>query len=187
MKDTSRDKYIYIKIAIIFFFTLGMIIWTIMETAKAGVGLDDDNAFLSTYHDVDRNFNQMTIDNMRFSNNYDIEFDFNGNIVKGLTVEDVFLSQRVIKQRTLRKDMIHQGENIFKVKVYDRNKNLVQNVTVDMMVTKSTTHDFDTKLVFKNDDRKTFDVNSVGFWNITGTVTIGEIKGYFYIKTNVKK
>lgn len=187
MRDTSKDKYIYIKFAIIFFFTLGMIVWTIMQTVKAGVGLDNDNAFLSTYHDVDRDFNKMNINNIKFSNKYDIVFDFNNNIVNGLTIEDVFLSQRVIKDRTLRKNMINKGDNNFRVKVYDKNKNLVDNVTVDMVVTKSTTHDFDTKLVFKNNDLKKFVVDSVGFWNITGTVNIGELKGYFYIKTNVKK
>lgn len=182
-----RDKYIYIKFAIIFFFTLGMIIWTIMQTAKAGVGLDDDNAFLSTYHDVDANFNKMAIDNAKFSQKYDVIFDFNGEVINGLTVEDVFLPQRAIQDRKIRKDMIKIGTNDFSIVVKDKSGNEIENKKVNILVTKSVTHDFDVKLNFDNESKKSFEVNSIGYWNITGTIEVDSYKGYFYIKTNAKK
>ena len=65
----EKDKYIYIKFILIFCISLFMIIWTIVQTSKAGIGLDDDNAFLSTYHDVDENFNKIVAQNNAFMNN----------------------------------------------------------------------------------------------------------------------
>jgi len=181
-----RDKWIILKFAIIFFFTLGMIIWTIMETAKAGVGLDDDNAFLSDYHKVDRNFNNMVAQNNSFESKYNIKFLFNDEEILGLSYDDVFLAQRVIQDRKIRKNMIKIGKNKFTVLVQDKNGNAISNKQVEILVTKAVTHNHDVKLSFK-EDTKAFDIDSIGYWNITGTVEVENEKGHFFIKTNAKK
>eukprot|EP01156_Anaeramoeba_ignava_P014364 Anaeramoba_ignava/a608912_68.p2 GENE.a608912_68~~a608912_68.p2 ORF type:complete len:187 (+),score=-4.74 a608912_68:1273-1833(+) len=186
MKE-KRDKYIYIKFLIIFCISLFMIIWTIVQTSKAGVGNDDDNAFLSTYHDVDENFNNIVMQNNAFEKKYNIKFTFNDQDIIGLSYKDVFLAQRVVQERKIRKDMIKIGQNNFTVLIQDKDGNPVKNKKIDILVTKSVTHDHDVKLSFNNEDTKTFNIDSIGYWNITGTVDVNGEKGSFYIKTNAKK
>lgn len=183
----SRDKYIYIKFIVIFCISLSMIIWTIVQTSKAGVGLDDDNAFLSEYHDVDRNFNKIVLQNSKFESKYNIRFVFNDEIIEGLSYEDVFLAQRAIQQRDTRKDIIKIGDNKFSVLVQDKAGNEIKNIKAEIMVTKAVTHKHDQKIVFDNQNSKEFKIDSIGYWNITGTVEVGDEKGYFFIKTNAKK
>ena len=185
--EEKRDKYIYLKFSIIFFISLAMIIWTIMQTAKAGVGLDDDNAFLSNYHNVDQNFNKIVAGNNRFEQKFNIKFQLNDGTIYGLSYEDVFLAQRAIQLRKERKDIIHIGDNKFTVLIQDKNGNEIKDKKVHMLVTKATTHEHDVKLEFNNEDTKKFKIDSIGYWNITGTVEAGGEKGYFFIKTNSKK
>ncbi|MEA3354348.1 MAG: hypothetical protein U9Q33_11085 [Campylobacterota bacterium] len=187
IRDKSRDKYIYIKFILIFCISLYMIVWTIMQTAKAGVGLDDDNAFLSDYHSVDRSFNKLVGQNNSFEQKYNIKFQLNDEEILGLTYKDVFLAQRAVQLRKTRKDIINLGENKFTVLIQDKQGNPVTQKKVEMLVTKSVTHDHDQKLNFNNEDTKTFKIDSVGYWNITGIVETGAEKGYFFIKTNAKK
>lgn len=183
----KRDKYIYIKFIIIFSISLSMIIWTIVQTSKADVGNDDDNAFLSTYHDVDMNFNNIVKQNNVFEKNYNIKFLFNDREIIGLTYEDVFLAQRALKDRKIRKNMLKVGDNTFKVFIQDKNGNNIKKKDIKVLVTKAVTHDFDVKLNLKNEDEKKFNVANLGYWNITGTVEVNGKKGFFYIKTNAKK
>lgn len=186
-RDKSRDKYIYIKFILIFCISLYMIIWTIMQTAKAGVGLDDDNAFLSDYQSVDRSFNKLIGQNNSFEQKYNIKFQLNGEEIFGLTYKDVFLAQRAVQLRKTRKDIIKIGENKFTVMIQDKQGNPVTQKKIEMLVTKAVTHEHDQKLYFNNEDTKNFKIDSIGYWNITGIVEAGGEKGYFFIKTNAKK
>lgn len=186
-RDKSKDKYIYIKFILIFSISLSMIIWTIVQTSKAGIGLDDDNAFLSDYHSVDRDFNNIVAQNNSFEAKYNIKFQFNDETIIGLSYEDVFLAQRAIQLRDVRKDMIHIGDNKFSVLIQDKNGNEVKNKKIEMLVTKAVTHEHDQTLKFNNEDTKNFKIDSIGYWNITGTVEVDGEKGYFFIKTNSKK
>lgn len=182
----EKDKYIYIKFILIFCISLFMIIWTIVQTSKAGIGLDDDNAFLSTYHDVDENFNKIVAQNNAFMNKYNIKFQLNDETIYGLSYEDVFLAQRAVQARKTRKNIINIGNNIFSVVIQDKNGNEVQNKKIDILVTKAVTHAHDVKLSYNNESTKEFNIDSIGYWNITGTVEVGDNKGYFFIKTNAK-
>ena len=165
---------------------LGLIYWTIYMTLKSDVGQDDDNAFLSTYHDVDMNFNKILSQNAEFDNKYNIKFQFNNETIIGLSHKDVFLGQRVIQERKTRKNIIKVGDNKFFILVQDKNGNEIKNKKVEILVTKNTTHTEDVKLLFNNEDTKEFKVNSKGYWNITGTIEVDGSKGSFYIKTNAK-
>ncbi len=49
-----------------FLFGLGLIAWTITITMSSDVGQDEDTSFLSSYHDVDRGFNDMIFSNNDF-------------------------------------------------------------------------------------------------------------------------
>ncbi|MEA3383804.1 MAG: hypothetical protein U9Q20_03885 [Campylobacterota bacterium] len=191
MKNNEEFKpmpkwLIYTLFVLKFALGIALIYWTIYTTLQSDVGKDDDNAFLSDYQKVDRNFNDMVAQNNIFEENYNVKFLFNEEEIIGLSYEDIFLSQRVIKNRDTRKSILKIGKNRFTVLVQDKNGNDVKNKEIDILVTKTTTHEHDVKLSFK-DDSKEFDINSLGYWNITGTITVGNNKGNFYIKTNAKK
>lgn len=181
------DKYIYIKFILIFSISFSMIVWTIVQTSKAGVGLDDDNAFLSTYQDVDANFNNIVKQNNEFERNYNVKFMFNDQEIIGLTYKDVFLAQRAIELRDIRKNMLKVGKNSFKVFVQDKQGNNIDQKKVTMLVTKAVTHEFDENVELLNQNQKEFNVANAGYWNITGSIEVNGKKGFFYIKTDAKK
>jgi hypothetical protein len=169
-----------------FFFGLGLIIWTVMMTISSDVGQDDDNAFLSSYHDVDDNFNNMIISNIKFKNKYNLEFNINDTVVKGLMIDDIYLSQRVIKKRDIRKNLLKVGKNTFSYKITTKDNKIIKDVKVNILVTMTTNHTFDKKLNFKDKEIEIFTIDKQGYWNITGTIEIGKFKGYYFIKTNSK-
>jgi hypothetical protein len=169
-----------------FILGLGLIYWTIYMTLQSDVGEDDDNAFLSTYHNVDTNFNKIINSNKLFESKYNIKFDFNDEMIVGLSYKDVYLSQRAIQDRKIRKNILKVGNNSFTVSVQDKNGNEIKNKKINILITKSTNHKEDVTLDFNRFDTKEFKINSIGYWNITGTVEVDGIKGTFYIKTNAK-
>ena len=191
MKNNTEKKpmpkwLIYSLFLLKFVLGLGLIYWTIYMTMQSDVGADDDNAFLSTYHNVDRDFNQIITNNNLFESKYNVKFEINNETIVGLSYNDIYLSQRVIAERKIRKNILKVGDNIFTVKVQDKNGNEIKNKNINVLVTKTTNHLEDVKLEFSNDDIKKFKIKSKGYWNITGTVEVDGIKGTFYIKTNAK-
>ncbi len=186
-KRFMRKEYVYALFTLKFLLGLALIYWTVATTMKSDVGKDADNAFLTTYHEVDKNYNDMVKSNHLFANKYNVKFVFNEQEIVGLSLEDVFLAQRSIQARKERKDMINVGENKFTILVQDKDGKEITNKTVHLVVTKNTTHAEDVKLEFQNEDTKEFKINSIGYWNITGTIDIQGEKGFFYIKTNAKK
>jgi len=155
-------------------------------TMSSNVGKDEDNAFLSTYHNIDDNFNKIIIDNKIFEKNYNIKFELNDETIIGLTYDDIFLAQRAVQNRAIRKNILKVGENVFAINIQDKNGNIVKNKQIEILVTKSTNHTEDIKLIFNNEDTKKFNIKSKGYWNITGTVKVKDKIGRFYIKTNAK-
>ena len=166
-----------------FLFSLSLIWWTITMTFKADVGQDDDNAFLTTYHDVDENFNNMIASNIKFNKKYNTTLYLNNTIIKSIDVKDAFLGQRNIQDRINKKGILKLGINKFSYTITSKNE-IVKNVDMNILITKTTNHLADKKLKFKNSNIKTFNVSIKGYWNIIGTIKIGDDKGYFFIKTN---
>ena len=175
---------IYSLFILKFFLGLALIWWTVYMTLQSDVGKDDDNAFLSDYHKIDDNYNKMVEENNEFSSKYNVKFLFNTQTIVGLSYHDIYLSQRSIKDRTFRKHMLHVGKNTISVMVQDKAGNELKKKKVNILVTKNTTHDEDVKLEYIDEDTKLFEIKSIGYWNITGTVEVNGSKGSFYIKTN---
>jgi len=186
-KKLMRKEYVYALFILKFFLGIGLIWWTISMTLTSDVGKDDDNAFLSNYHDVDRDFNNIAKQNIAFEKKYNIKFIFNSEEIIGLSYQDVFLSQRAIQLRKDRKDIVNIGQNKFTVLVQTKDGKVINNNDIEILLTKNTTHDYDVKLHYKNESTKEFKVDSIGYWNITGTINVNGDKGFFYIKTNAKK
>ena len=186
-KRFMRKEIVYALFILKFLLGVYLIYWTIATTLSSDVGKDEDLAFLNTYHNIDNNFNNMIALNQKFQEKYNIKFNFNKTEIIGLTVDDVFLAQRAIQNRKNRKDMINVGKNSFTILVQDKQGNRIKNKKIKILITKNTTHAEDVALEFVNEDTKEFNIGSIGYWNITGTIDIGSDKGFFYIKTNAKK
>jgi hypothetical protein len=168
-----------------FLFGLALIIWTVMMTLSSDVGEDNDNAFLTTYHKVDDNFYSMVVSNYKFEDKYKVKFYLNDTVLDGLSINDVFLGQRSIKSRKIRKDILKFGTNKFKYEIKTKDGKIVNNVKLKMLVTMTTNHKFDKNLLFKENE-EIFNISKKGYWNITGTIEVNNDKGYFFIKTNAK-
>jgi nitrogen fixation protein FixH len=183
-KKPMSKGLIYTLFILKFLLGLALIYWTIYMTLSSDVGEDEDKAFLSTYHEVDNNFNDILQENYDFEQKYNVKFQLNEHTIDGLTFKDVFLAQRAIQQRTIRKNIIKIGDNKFTVSVQDKNGNEVKNKNIQILVTKNTNHLEDVELQFNNENTKEFKIKSKGYWNITGTIEVDGNKGSFYIKTN---
>lgn len=168
-----------------FVFSLAMIFWTIKMTIGAGVGQDDDNTFMSNYHNVDDNYNEMIISNHNFANKYNIEVKINNYTLNSLDIKDIYLSQRVIKKREDKKSILNIGENKVTVFVYDKITNKkVKEYSSDIVFTMPSTHKHDQKINVKNDSLADIKIDQKTFWNIMGTISVGSDIGRFYLKTN---
>lgn len=169
-----------------FLFSLTLIFWTIWMTLGAGVGQDNDTTFMSYYQDVDDDFNSIIVHNNLFSQKYDLEIKVNNFIVDSLTYEDIYLSQRVIYERKDRKDILKVGKNTIEIIVKSKNtKEQLQGVNGKVVLTMPSTHEFNQELIFdKNSTSKDFNLTKKSYWNIMGSIQIGDDIGRFYIKTN---
>jgi hypothetical protein len=186
-KKPLSKGFIYSMFILKFVAGLALIYWTIYMTFQSDVGQDDDNAFLSTYHEIDRDYNTMIKQNIDFEDKYNVKFVFNDTTIIGLTHKDIYLSQRVIQKRKIRKNIVKVGENKFGIYIQDKDGNKIKDKKVKILITKNTNHLEDIKLNYKNEDTKEFKIHSIGYWNITGIIEVDKYKGFFYIKTNAKK
>ncbi|WP_419763818.1 MAG: hypothetical protein ACNI28_08430 [Arcobacter sp.] len=169
----------------IFSFTFAMIVWTIVSAVNTPV--HEDKSFLSSYHNVDGDYNDIVFSNEKFSKKYNIKTKINEKVFDGLLISDVFLSQRVIGDKSSHKDIFKKGSNRITFEISDKNGLKIDNVDINFKVTRSTNSysDIDISNVENKTNTFVFDLEKEGNWNITGTIEISDgEKGYFYIKSN---
>ncbi|WP_428023633.1 FixH family protein [Arcobacter sp.] len=169
----------------IFGFTFSMIVWTIVSAVNTPV--HEDKSFLSTYHNVDGDFNDIVASNEKFSDKYNIKIKINEKVFDKLLINDVFLSQRVIDDKSTHKDIFNKGSNSVKFELSDKNGLVVNNAKINFKVTRTTNSysDIDINNNENGNYSFNFDLAKEGNWNITGTIDTNDgEKGYFYIKSN---
>ena len=187
-KKPLSKRTIYTIFTAKFLFSLALIAWTITMTIGAGVGLDDDNTFMSDYHVVDDNYNKIAIKNKIFNRKYDSKLIINGIDIGKLTYNDIFLSQRVIKKRDIRKNILRLSNNTVALSIIDKSTNkIVKNIDANIVFTMPSTHKYDKtiKINYSNIEQTT-NIAKKSYWNIMGSIKIGNDEGHFYIKTNTK-
>jgi len=184
MVDKKRNLWPFLFIGI-FSFTLYMIFWTIYKTSQSPIHAEE--VFMSSYHDVDANFDRYLIATDRFNKLYSAKLVFNAKEIP-MSSDDIYKGQRSLEANNTHKDMLKVGHNSFLVVVNDKNGSVVNNADIKARVTSSAQNSKNidlNKFNFVNGTfASTFDVESLGYYNITGEVSIGEEKGYFFIKTN---
>jgi hypothetical protein len=169
-----------------FLFSIALIAWTITMTLGAGVGKDNDNTFMSYYHDVDDNFNNIMINNQNFQAKYTVDLKINSFVVNELTYDDIYLSQRVIQNRKTRKDILQLGENNITITIKDKlTQKEIKNIEAKVLFTMPSTHDFNQEVnLTSSGETKALQLGKKSYWNIMGKINVGNDTGNFYIKTN---
>lgn len=172
----------------IFSFTFGMIVWTIYSATQ--VPVHEDEAFLKSYHDLDRDFNEIVISNEKFLKKYDFDIKINERNFD-LVISDIFLSQRVLEEKSKHKNIFINGNNKISIKIKDKNSNnFIKNSVISFRISRPTNHN--STMDFMNKDFKIVDekydldvkLPLKGNWNITATFKIENDIGYLYIKSN---
>ncbi len=171
---------------LIFGFTFGMIIWTIKSTMSTPVY--DDKSFLSSYHIVDNDYNSMMNNNREFLKKYSVSFDINGHGV-GLITKDIFLGQRSLEKNHIHRDFLKVGKNSIKISIKDKDSSkAISNAKIELLLTRAIEDNGDIEIkdfTFKDNLYSiTTKIPFKGHWNLTGRVTVNNMKGYFFIKTN---
>lgn len=169
-----------------FLFSITLIAWTIYMTLGAGVGKDNDNTFMEYYHDVDANFNQIMASNESFSNKYDIEIKINDFVLNDLSYKDIYLSQRVISERKERKNILFAQSNNISIIVKDKiSHQIIDNINAKVVFTMPSTHDYNKEItIVKSDAIQIVTLEKKSYWNIMGSIQVGNEIGKFYLKTN---
>lgn len=174
---------------LIFGGTFSMIIWTVKSTVATPVY--DDKSFLSSYHDVDDNFNRMMVQNQRFNNLYDVQVTINERTL-GMEIKDAFLGQRSLEKQSTNQNMLKVGDNSFSVIVTSKESaEIVSDANVTFQITRAIEDMYDIDLntfTYANGSyTTTAKIDLAGNWNVYGTIKVAEDIGYFYIKTHTPK
>ncbi len=173
----------------IFGMTFSMIVWTVKSAVETPVY--EDKSFMTSYQDVDENYNQMVVSNAKFNNKYHTEVNINGRKV-GMELNDLLYGQRSLEKKSTNQNMLLKGDNNISVTIKDKKSNtLVTNANVKFQITRAIDDmndiDLDNFKLENNIYSQTANVTKVGHWNIIAKITIGDDVGYLYIKTNTKK
>ena len=174
---------------LIFGGTFSMIIWTVKSAVATPVY--DDKAFLSSYHDVDDNFNKMMINNYNFNKKYEVQIKINDRRL-GMEIKDSFLGQRSLEKQSTNQNIFSLGKNNISIVISEKqSKNIITNAKIKMQITRAIEDMYDIDLnnfKLQNDVYKSSaTIERKGNWNVIGTIEVDSKIGYFYIKTSTKK
>ena len=174
---------------IIFGFTFGMIIWTIKSTVNTPIY--EDKSFLSSYHNVDADFNKMMAQNRHFNQLYDVRVKINEKTI-GMEIQDAFLGQRSLEKHSTHKSMLKVGENTLAIAIVDKkSQKAVSDANLTFQITRAIVDKYDIdldKFTYENGVYKTTaKIKKAGNWDIQGIIKIAKDVGYFFIKTNTPR
>ena len=176
---------------VIFFYTFGMIVWTIKSAVDTPVY--EDRSFMAKYQDVDDNYNRMVIANVKFNARYETTVHINNRTV-GMSFSDIQYGQRSLEKHSKNQEMLLLGDNTLSIKIMDKRTNTpVPNANISFQITRPIKNDSNIDLndfVYSDGHYTTsssIKLDLKGYWNIIGKVIVGDDTGYLYIKTGIKK
>lgn len=169
--------------------TFSMIIWTVKSAVATPVY--EDNSFMSNYQDIDDNFNNVYISNVKFNNRYDTKVTINDRTV-GMNFSDVLYGQRSLEKKSTNQNMLLVGQNSLSIHITDKESStVVKDANVSFILTRAIEDMYDINLnnfKFENERyNSSGEIKLEGNWNIIGKIVIGDDTGHLYIKTNTKR
>ena len=185
------EKY---QLWLLFFFaifggTFSMIVWTVKSAVETPVY--KDKSFLSSYHIVDDNFNEIVAKNHRFNMRYDVKIKVNDRTV-GMEFKDAFLGYRSLEKQSINQDMLVVGDNAISIVITNKKSSqIVSDANISFQITRAIEDMYDIDLntfKYENDSYNTkAKIDLAGNWNIIGKIKVLDDTGYLYIKTNTPK
>jgi hypothetical protein len=190
MNDEKKKNLWPLLFIGIFGFTFSMIIWTIISTS--GARIEPDQSFNSSYHKIDRGYNDIYKSTQKFKSKYNIKVILNKQD-KEYSLKDAFVSARELERdidKNNRKSILHVGNNNLVFVITDKKYRTVKNVKFDIIVMNNTDTKENMNLnKFNSRDgyyKTTFNIPHKGRWNITGYIEIDGVKGYYFYKDMIK-
>ena len=174
---------------LIFGFTFSMIVWTVKSAVDTPVY--QDKSFLSSYHNVDDNFNKMMAQNHRFNQLYDVKVKINEKTI-GMDIKDAFLGQRSLQKHSTHQNMLKVGENSLSITIVNKKtQESVSDANLTFQITRAIVDKYDIdldKFIYKDGTYSTTaKIEKAGNWNVQGVIKVAKDIGYFYIKTNTPR
>ncbi len=172
----------------IFSFVFSMIVWTIYSAVNTPV--HEDKTLLKSYHELDKDYNDIVESNNKFLSKYNFIITINKNKFN-LIFTDMFLSQRVIEEKSNHKNIFNIGINTITVQIKEKTTDkIVDDVKMEFSVYRPTNDN--NNIEFNNDKQSSTNINSKfefklpykGNWNISGVFKVKNDTGYFFIKSN---
>jgi len=172
----------------IFGMTFSMIVWTVKSAVNTPVY--EDKSFMTSYQDVDDNYNKMVIDNAQFNQKYETIVSINGREV-GLELSDLRYGQRSLEKKSSNQNLLKMGENSISLTIKNlKSGAVVKGADIKFQITRPVVDMSDINLEFKPKEdtyHSSFTIDKIGKWNIISKVIVGDDTGYLYIKTNTQK
>ena len=173
----------------IFGMTFSMIVWTVKSAVNTPVY--EDRSFMTSYQDVDENYNQMLLSNAKFNAKYSCNVKINGKRM-GMELSDLLYGQRSLEKMSKNQKLLVLGENKISLSIVDKKTSkAIKSAKVEFQITRAIENMLDLNLNnFKCIDdiyAASANITKDGYWNIIGKVTVGDNSGYFYIKTTTQK
>lgn len=159
----SKKEKNYWPLMIIGFLLFGgvMGIWTIKETMNNPVELD--NSYMLNYHQVNADINDILKKQQKFNKKYTLKL----------------LTSKISK-----------GKNSVSILLTDKNKNLIKNANILILVTRPDTTKYDKKIKLKFDKDRyigSVDLNLEGRWNFIVKTKVGNLEGFKTYKLSTLK
>jgi len=173
----------------IFGITFAMIVWTVKSAVNTPVY--EDRSFMTSYQDVDDNFNKMVISNAKFNTKYNCIIYIN-NHSTGMELSDLLYGQRSLEKMSKNQKLLVLGKNEISLSITEiKTSKVIKSAKIKFQVTRAIEDMLDVDLNnFKftnNIYLSSLNITKDGYWNIIGKVIIGDDIGYLYIKTSTQK
>lgn len=185
MKKVQKYHFWLAFFFFIFGITFAMIIWTVKSAINTPVY--EDRSFMTSYQDVDYNYNEMLNANSEFGKKYTTSLKIN-NQDRGLEISDILYGQRSLKKMSKNQNLLVVGENHLTLSIIDNStKEIINDANITFQITRPIVDRDDILLDKFSFDGKiyssSFKINKRGHWNIIAKVVVGNNRGYLYIKT----
>ncbi len=145
------------------------------------VPVNKDNSFLSDYHYIDHNYNEIVHERDEFNKKFDLSLMLNNY---GEKVEVINPTTGV---KTFFPYGFKAGENSFSFSIFNKNKEAVNNAKVKILLTRFETNNYDKPLEIASVENgtykiKPFSIEKVGRWKIILSVEIDKYKNIYEYK-----
>jgi len=157
-----------------------LLVWTVIKTSQMPV--HEENIFMTTYQDLDKNADKIYTQSQNFLRNYDI--------LLASEHEVRVLEQEFYKKRGITTNVIKPWNEI-ELQLVDSEGNFVDNGNVEVLVSRPTMRSYDKEVDVKYLGKGKFSIGRINFekpgrWQLIIKATVGELTGFKNIELYIE-